>query len=729
MTRILAQRTLREFWEKHPAAEQELKAWYDTVKKSNWQSTHDIKATYGNAIIVDDNRVVFNLKGNDCQLEVKFNFERGWGFIRSISVGRDSEYYRKIENEIIDIHERVYAYLTETVKDGELAFTLRMENRGERLQQGYWFLGNEHYLAFSFWKGNDWRNKTPNIYFAIDREGGCTLEFVSYDDDRKIAFFSEVAEAIGMTQKTRARTGETFEHWYKNYKGNDYIASLETFLKRDKKILDAFIKSSNLQDVFAPIDKEEFDKAKRKIDAERRRLKEDQKFRQDFEDIKSIVLRKLILENISLFGEAQTIEFHRNLTCLIGLNGTGKTSLLRGLVLAFTGYEQNETMGKDDTAILTSQLAKLLHINGVQHDRPTYPASGGFVEVVYNMEAHGDVADSTDYHNKVWLKEENGEPIVRDDSDSDFRNIVDSRYKSLFLAFPQLQGEVKENAKTHDGKYPHISDAMSMLNNQPDNRFGSFADWLRGLNHVANDKQAKGDPQPKERELLRTVFEVISEVTGEAIRLHRIVVAETGKDAIWVVLGQSQSPILFELVSQGYNNVFGWVGYFMKRLVEVTPDGEDFLQTPAIVLIDEIDTYLHPQWQTQILAVLVDKFPNVQFVVTTHSPYVVGSIPDDKIKVYTCHKEGGLVKVELFDDFTPYGANIERLSEKLFGVQGRFVETVRRQFEELSALINAGKLQESKDFLNTHFANIDGQDPDLQRSRMLIRTKEILAAK
>ena len=630
-------------------------------------------------------------------------------------------------NNIAEIHERVYDYLTEMLKETELRFTLRVRNRGERLDKGYWFRGDENYLAFSFWKGDDWKNKTPNIFFAIDKDGVSTLEFVSYDEEKKIHFFSEVAEAIGMIQKTRKRTGDTFEHWVKNYKGNDYISSLDTFIKRDKKIIDAFIKSSDMQTIFEPIDKAEFKKAKKKIDTERNKIKKEQTFKKDFENVKSIALKTLTLENISVLGAVQHIDFHENLTCIIGLNGTGKTSILRGLVLAFTGYDQNESMGIDDTNILTSQLSKLLHINGVENDKPTYPSKGGFVQITYNIDTNSELKDETLYNNKVWLKAENAEPIVSDDSDSDFRNVIDDRYKSLFLAFPQLQGEVNETKKVHDGKYPHISDAISMLNNQPDNRFGAFSDWLRGLNNVANAQQSKTKSAPKEQILLNKVFEIISEVTGEPIHLHQIVVTESGKGPIWVTVGNNSAPILFDLVSQGYNNVFGWVGYFMKRLTEVAPEAKDFTQTPAIVLIDEIDTYLHPKWQTRILAVLVKQFPNVQFVVTTHSPYVVGSIPNDKIKIYSCKKEGQSIIIEPFTEFTPYGANIERLSEKIFGVKGRFVEVVQQKLENLSRLINAGDLTNAKTYLKEDFNDMDSNDPDLQRSKMLIRTKEILA--
>lgn len=64
MQRIIAKRTLREFWEKQSDAEQYLKTWYETAKQSKWNSPSDIKQTYANASILRDNRVVFNIKGN-----------------------------------------------------------------------------------------------------------------------------------------------------------------------------------------------------------------------------------------------------------------------------------------------------------------------------------------------------------------------------------------------------------------------------------------------------------------------------------------------------------------------------------------------------------------------------------------------------------------------------------------------------------------------------------------
>ena len=94
MKRIVAKRTLREFWKKHFNSEQYLKTWFETASNSNWKNPNDIKKTYANASILKNNRVVFNIKGNEYRLIVKFNFERQWAFIRFIGTHKQ---YDKID--------------------------------------------------------------------------------------------------------------------------------------------------------------------------------------------------------------------------------------------------------------------------------------------------------------------------------------------------------------------------------------------------------------------------------------------------------------------------------------------------------------------------------------------------------------------------------------------------------------------------------------------------------
>ena len=96
--RIIAKRTLRDFWEKHSDAEVPLKTWYWIVEKQEWKNAHDIKKLFGNASIIGNNRAVFNIKGNDYRLVVYIVFPVQKVFIRFICTHKQ---YDKIDARTI----------------------------------------------------------------------------------------------------------------------------------------------------------------------------------------------------------------------------------------------------------------------------------------------------------------------------------------------------------------------------------------------------------------------------------------------------------------------------------------------------------------------------------------------------------------------------------------------------------------------------------------------------
>ena len=69
--RVVAKKILRDFWEKHEDCEQQLKAWFREAQKAEWENPNQIKIEYPSASILNDNRVVFNIKGNNYRLIVK----------------------------------------------------------------------------------------------------------------------------------------------------------------------------------------------------------------------------------------------------------------------------------------------------------------------------------------------------------------------------------------------------------------------------------------------------------------------------------------------------------------------------------------------------------------------------------------------------------------------------------------------------------------------------------
>lgn len=88
--RVIAVSTLRAFWERHPDAEQPLKAWYEEVKSATWTQPADIKARYRSASVLKNRRVVFNIKGNDFRLIVSIAYKLQIVYVKF--VGTHKEY-------------------------------------------------------------------------------------------------------------------------------------------------------------------------------------------------------------------------------------------------------------------------------------------------------------------------------------------------------------------------------------------------------------------------------------------------------------------------------------------------------------------------------------------------------------------------------------------------------------------------------------------------------------
>ena len=82
--RIIALSTLRVFWIKHPSAEIPLRSWYALASRAQWKSPAEIKETFRNASFTGNNRVIFNVKGNDHRLVVMVRYDKGLIFIRFI---------------------------------------------------------------------------------------------------------------------------------------------------------------------------------------------------------------------------------------------------------------------------------------------------------------------------------------------------------------------------------------------------------------------------------------------------------------------------------------------------------------------------------------------------------------------------------------------------------------------------------------------------------------------
>jgi mRNA interferase HigB len=96
--RIIALKTLRAFWEKHPDSRSQLEAWYHDARRASWKTPAEIKEIYRNVSIVGNSRAVFNIKGNKYRLVVAIQYRFGIVYIRFVGT---HEEYDKIDSETI----------------------------------------------------------------------------------------------------------------------------------------------------------------------------------------------------------------------------------------------------------------------------------------------------------------------------------------------------------------------------------------------------------------------------------------------------------------------------------------------------------------------------------------------------------------------------------------------------------------------------------------------------
>ena len=173
-----------------------------------------------------------------------------------------------------------------------------------------------------------------------------------------------------------------------------------------------------------------------------------------------------------------------------------------------------------------------------------------------------------------------------------------------------------------------------------------------------------------------------------------------------------------EQLSDGEKILMMTVCDIARRLAIANPDKKNVLLGNGVVLLDEIDLHLHPQWQQYVVSAFRNTFPNIQFILTTHSPKVLSQIPQESIFIL----EDSIIKKS---SLNLIGRDDNSILEDLMQTPKRSKE-IEKFAEEYFILIQKGELRKAEKLKNTWQDKLDENDPIFIKAQALITRKNLL---
>lgn len=430
-------------------------------------------------------------------------------------------------------------------------------------------------------------------------------------------------------------------------------------------------------------------------------------------------LKKLTLKNFRCFEELE-IDFHNKMTIIVGNNGTGKTSIMEGAAIAigsmFEGYDGLSGLKINST----DAHLKAYSIGSITDVQAQFP-----VEVVAEGENNGEDVE--------WKRSLEGEKGSTTKRGIRALNMISRGYQDRLrlgdesLILPILayystrrlwnyQKErkldtVKVNTRTNG--YVDSMDGTADLK--------MMLGWFRNMTILKYQRQEQGnmEPIPELEAVLGAMEKCYRRITAcqdvkmqYNLNTNEMDIFYTSKDGMKMRIPLSH-------MSDGYKSTISLIADIAYRMAVLNPQllGDAVKKTDGIVLIDEIDLHLHPAWQQRILDDLQEIFPEVQFVVTTHAPAVIGCAKSENLAI--------LQDDEIFGvESQIYGNDTNSILNEIMGVTERNPE-VAGMFERFHELLNEKQFDEAEEILGKIDEKRGFHDKEVASSRVKLKMERI----
>ena len=402
-------------------------------------------------------------------------------------------------------------------------------------------------------------------------------------------------------------------------------------------------------------------------------------------------IKSLTLTNFRAFEQA-TFEFQPGMNLLVGINGVGKSTVLDALRIAmsrvlpkFTACQDKSlNFEVDDIMMWRGQLA--VDIKFQAFDIP-------FICNVTRGKSHKVEFKPDDENILEPLKNDDEQPLIV--------------YYSTSRAVPI---EKVINEKSSEGNQ---SAAFAEALNSRTLRLREFAKWWL-VQETLLDEEAEFAQQR-----LEVMANVVTRFLDWCTNLRAVAEPKTT-----LLLDKDGETIDVKQLSDGERGLLALVLDLARRLCQANPYLEDPLENgKAVVLIDEIDLHLHPQWQRTIVKQLTETFPECQFIATTHSPLIIGEVKSPGLTLIT--KEDNRIVVHQ-KGLQGFGLASNWILEQLMGTASRNA-TTQAQINLVEDALEEGELEIARNRLEELIIMMKGYDDEATRLEASINNLEALA--
>lgn len=510
------------------------------------------------------------------------------------------------------IHEQLYQIFKSYRKniDSNLLYSYRKSNIGGFLDKGYYFPGDDNTIAVSFWSGLNIRTRLPDICIIIYRNGQIFLE-VSLDNLAVKNEFIEqhILPLFPFEEKEQRNRVSQF-----NLGTTDNLEEvIFNFLKNEKKLIDKTVQdnsflifkgNTNIRDIIGFIDTNSFKADERKIEKYRKDFIRSEEFENSQKSKeKPIHLISFQVKNFAIIKNAEfsALPKDNRWIFLTGENSSGKTLILRSIALALA------------RGIIPEKYSK-------QHlDEPKI---------------------------RMVLKKRSGEIDVYNRNG----NNDDAKYAKT----PLVMGLAAYGIFRHEVKYRIENDPLSKYGSLDsilsDEKIVSLLNFNQILQEWGKNNKEYDRFEKRKYFLASTLIEIVPNLVDIHFNkgIRRI-------NAEYFIENGENGPMRLDYsqLSSGTRSIISLVADIFIRFYNQQPKIDDPSEFRGIVLIDEIDLHLHPIGQRDLVMNLAKIFPNIQFIVSTHSPIPILGAPEKSV-ILTVKKEAEKgIYVERWDDKIP----------------------------------------------------------------------------